>query len=526
MMKTSRRTLVGGALALSCACWPGGCVTPTQTSGGAFVCPPCGCAMDDHVFDAPGQCPACGMSLVPRDAVEQRIAPSALRADFTALYEGLRQAHFNLYAQLSRDDTERLFRGTLATLERPLTVFEAKAQFQRFAAAGRVAHARIDFLAEAFAAFRGAGGKAFPFAVRIDAGRVYVVQNLSGIDSIEPRCTIEELNGQSMADWLIRLGRYVSADNDYLKWVLMEPQFNALLWLEAGEIDAFRMRTRRSGGQIRYVDVPARSRAEMRANAGANPSLLQIDSTERIARMISGSLAYLRPGVFLNLDQAGDPYDPSAFHAFIDGAFTQFLTAGATRVLIDLRDNPGGDNSFSDHMVAWFAKRPFRFCSDFRVHVSAQAIAANAERLATEPPGGLSHRFAQAYATASPGQVIHFDVPPTAPRDGARFEGHVNVLVNRRSYSNAVAVAALVQDYGFGTVSGEPTADLATTYGSMEHFALPSTGISVGFPKAYIIRPNGDRRVQGVTPELIIETPIVETADDPVLQAVIRAMSN
>lgn len=524
MTITSRRALLRGALATSCACAAGGCASAPQAASGVYVCPPCGCAMDGREFAAPGQCPACGMTLVPQTTSPHLFGVAALRADFGALYEGLQQAHFNLYAQTPRAEMDLAFRRMLASFDRPLTPFEARARFQRFAALGRVAHARIDFLQEAFGAFRVAGGKAFPFAVRIEAGRLYVAQNLSGSTLIVPGDAIETIDGQPAADVLRHLQRNISADHDYLAGALMEPQFSALLWLERGETRAFTLRVRKASGRSIRVLVPALARTEMRANAAATSNILQIDPGERIARMASDGVAYLRPGVFLNLAEGEDPYDARAFHHFIDGAFAQFMEAGATRLIVDLRDNPGGDNSFSDHMVAWFATRPFRFCSQFRIRVSPQAIAANAERLAAEPPSGLSHRFAQAYASAANGDIINFDVPETPPRDGVRFAGVVGVLVNRRSYSNSVAVAALVQDYGFGVVLGEPTADLATTYGSMEQFTLPATGIPVGFPKAYIVRPDGDERVQGVTPDIAIRTPIVEAASDPVLQGALTVL--
>jgi C-terminal processing protease CtpA/Prc len=85
-----------------------------------------------------------------------------------------------------------------------------------------------------------------------------------------------------------------------------------------------------------------------------------------------------------------------------------------------------------------------------------------------------------------------------------------------------VSVAALVQDYKFGTVLGEATSDMATTYGAMETFALPNTGIVVGFPKAHIVRPNGDLRARGVTPDIAIAIPVVQTPADAVLQRAVE----
>jgi hypothetical protein len=52
----------------------------------------------------------------------------------------------------------------------------------------------------------------------------------------------------------------------------------------------------------------------------------------------------------------------------------------------------------------------------------------------------------------------------------------------------------------------------------MEHFTLTHSGLRVGFPKARITRPSGDERRVGVQPSLPIETPLIEGAEDPVLQ--------
>jgi C-terminal processing protease CtpA/Prc len=235
-----------------------------------------------------------------------------------------------------------------------------------------------------------------------------------------------------------------------------------------------------------------------------------------------GQIALLRPGVFLNLEPGEDAYDPKRFHAFIDKAMEDFLRAGAKRLLIDLRDNPGGDNAFSDHLVAWFANRPFRFCSAFHIRASQQAMAANAARLRANPNDEVSARLARAYQNARPGAVVDFDVPIVPPRASERFEGLVDVLINRRSFSNSVAMATLVQDYRFGRILGEATADPATSLDAIEQFTLPETGIAVSFPKALVVRPSGERRPLGVTPDVLIDTPAVEDTHDPVLQAALH----
>jgi C-terminal processing protease CtpA/Prc len=293
------------------------------------------------------------------------------------------------------------------------------------------------------------------------------------------------------------------------------------VWLEIGEADAFHVALRAPDGSETMLHVLARARTDMRAAAETSSPALNLDYTQRVAQLLPNGLAYLRPGIFLNIDSE-DTYDARAFNAFIDGAFESFLAAGAHTLLVDLRDNPGGDNSFSDLMIAWFADEPFRFASAFRIRVSAEAVASNAARLATASENSVSRQLADAYAGAAIGDVVDFPIPLVSPRAGARFEGRVFVLVNRRSFSNSVLTAAIVQDHNFGRVLGEPTSDLATTYGAMERFTLANTGLSVGFPKAYIVRPSGDARIQGVTPDVAIVTPIIQTGDDHVLQEALR----
>jgi C-terminal processing protease CtpA/Prc len=159
-------------------------------------------------------------------------------------------------------------------------------------------------------------------------------------------------------------------------------------------------------------------------------------------------------------------------------------------------------------MVAWFATKPFKFASAFRIKDSEQAVSSNARRVALSPDDtkDISHQYAALYAAARPGDVVTFEIPEAAPRAEPRFGGKVYLLVNRNSYSNTVAVAATVQDYGFGKVVGEETSDLATTYGAMETFTLARSGLEVGFPKAYIVRPNGDQTPRGVVPDIPIRT--------------------
>lgn len=452
---------------------------------------------------------------------EVRWSPEEIRSEFDQLYDILSASHYDMFANRSRSAYDAMFERMRAGFERPMSRGEIQQAFQRFVAYGNVAHARIDPPMADWETFRSSDGKAFPMFLRVVEGRVFVDDFMGDID-LRIGDEVLEVDGTPALEWLAPLRAHLSADNDYLAYTMMENRLPILVWQEWGEAESYDLTLRRGGDGPFTTVAPALTREAFQAAPAERPPRFTLDWNTREARMLREGLAYLRPGPFYdNRPEAEHPWNPDAFHAFVDEAFESFIDAGAKRVLIDLRNNPGGGNAFSDHLVAWFADEPFRFSEKFEIKVSQAAIASNRERLeAQDDEDSISNQLAAAYADHSPGDSIDFPVELVQPRDSRRFEGDVFMLIDRHSYSNAVSVAAIGQDYGFATVLGEPTADLANTYGAMEHFTLSRTGIRVGFPKARILRPSRDPGADAVEPDIAIEAPIAPSEDVMLQQAI------
>ncbi|QGX39813.1 S41 family peptidase [Permianibacter aggregans] len=472
---------------------------------------------------------------VAADSNAEILSAAQVREDFVELYQTLQEAHVNLYSQRSKAEYDALYQQMFSEFIKPLPRDQVEIAFQRFVAFGRVAHARIDGLQQRFVAFRQQGGRALPIGIRIQDGKVWIADNYSGVATVQRGDRLLALNGMPIATVLQQVGAHVSADTEYLLHTMLELWFPALIWQEFGPLSQFQLTLQRAEQTPQVLTIDAKTRSEAQAADAKQAPVLSLDWDQREARIINGeraAIGYLRPGPFYNNEPgANDVWDNRAFVEFIDQRFKQFIDAKLPAVLIDLRDNPGGDNSFSDHMLNWFADKPYRFASDFRIRVSAATTASNARRIPPDESkhGSIAQQYAELYAQHQPGDVVSYEFPFNTPKAGPRYHGEVFVLINRRSYSNAVLVAAIAQDYGFATVLGEETADLATTYGAMEQFTLTHSGLVVGYPKAYIIRPSGNTTVRGVQPDWPIKTPIVEAADDPVLQialAHIRARMN
>ncbi len=456
---------------------------------------------------------------------EGSLSAEAVRQDLRALYGGLESGHFDLFANKTRAEYDAVYDATYVSVTDPMTPDEAQILFQTFAAFGDVAHARIDFPVSIWMEYVSEGGLAFPLYPRFSEGRFFIGEDYSGSDLVSEGDEIVAINGVSIADWLERVGRHLSADTDYLLETQLEFSWPVYLWLETGPVDTFELEVRRQGeGAIETVMLPALTRVDMQANQASNAG--DDESALREARMLSESVAYLKPGPFYNAEDPENLWDTDSYLTFLDEGFESFIAAGADVLIVDVRNNPGGDASFSDPIAAWFADTPFRFASEFYVRSSPEAEAANAARNDPDDTDSVNAIYAAKFAETPYGEVFEVEFPEVRPRGGQRFEGEVYVLVDRHSYSNAVTFAAMVQDYGFGTIIGEETADLATTYGAMESFTLPNSGMSVGFPKAHIIRPNGDETVRGVVPDITIPAPIVFGEGDAVLEAALARVED
>lgn len=433
-----------------------------------------------------------------------------IRADLTQLYKNLQQGSYDLFVHTSQDEFEQAFQALMQQIQAPMTKLEAHKLFMQFTALANIAHARIDFPVDAYKAFIQNNGKTLPIDFSVSPRRI-TIANYYDNDTESPIQVGDELiavDGQQVQAWLAEIQNYIAADNTEIMASLIEGQLVPLLWLHEGERDSYHLRLRSAATGQEYDFTQATLAQDQQVAAlDSAPETTPTEEKIRDYAVLRGNIGYLKPGPFYNVyaTSYAELWDTEEFHQFIDEAFTTFNDNNVEQILIDLRDNPGGTNSFSDHMLAWFADRPFKFAADFRIKVSELSRASNERRLTdADTKNESSQQLAELYAAHEQGDIVSFPLTESVPHGPEKSVGDtpVYVLIDRYSFSNAVSVAAIAQDYDFATVIGEKTADLATTYAAMESFTLDHTGIEVGYPKAHIIRPNGDLKADGVTPDV------------------------
>ena len=201
--------------------------------------------------------------------------------------------------------------------------------------------------------------------------------------------------------------------------------------------------------------------------------------------------------------------DEAKFRTFIDDTFKTLGQKKTQNLVIDLRNNTGGDDAFSDYLVSYIANEPFKWCSNFSLKTS-QLL-----KLDTKNNRDLSNPYWQSVMNHPDGTKYDYSFELYQPQPKSRrFKGKVYVLINRQSHSQSAVTAAQIQDHGWATVVGEETAEYASLLASQFSYTLPETDIVVKISKGKITRINGSDAKRGVIPDIQIKDFLLDETDE------------
>ena len=425
--------------------------------------------------------------------------------DLNYLYESLQDAHYDLYAYTPKETLDSVYTAVKSSVdEDSLSLLEATNTLQQLITAVKNGHTQISFPAQSYIEYADAGGTLFPLEVALEDGKTLIRKNFSTNDEIQIGSELLSINGMPITEILSRIYPQISAERPYFKNVKLEfytlPRY---YWQVFGQQDDFEVETRLAG-VVRKHNLKAISVIE--GYEMVREDIL--NATMKLA--FFENVAYLNPGGFDG--------DEEKYRHFIDSAFVEIKKRNSKNLIIDLKNNPGGNDPFSDYLVSYIADKPFKWNSSYTFKTSKFLKAhtrANYDTTSVFWQNVLNHKDGEVYEYA-------FEVYQPQPLQ-RRFEGDVYVLINRHSHSQSAVTAAQIQDYNFGTIVGEETGDYPSLYASIFEYPLPNTAISVQVSKGYMVRVNGSTKEEGVIPDIFIKDHLLDENDE-ILDGVLKVI--
>jgi C-terminal processing protease CtpA/Prc len=445
-----------------------------------------------------------------------------VKTDLEYLRKTMEASNYDFYALTNKTIMDSAYAGILNSIEDSLTYLQVFRLFQPYVVMAKMSHCYLAYPWNEYEKYNKLGGTVFPLRLYFNDGKVFVRANFSKNELVEENDEIVSFDGKPIHEMMDKMYWFISGPTEYFKNSQIEQrEFARLFWFFFDKQNEFSLKIRKKDGQELTITLLSILGNEFEEKMKTQKSLLQFKRGFRIIE----DLAYLHPGHFLN-DIPFDPSNPALFDntefcRFTDSAFHFFNRMKAKSLIIDLRYNPGGDNSFSDYMISYIADKPFSFTSKFSIKTSQ--ITKEWWKKVDAPE---HQELKKQIMSLENGTYFNAQIPLINPHpDSIRYKGNVYVIINRYSYSNTSSVASIIQDYKFGEIVGEETAEVVSSYGGVHSFELPNTNWNVVYPKALGVRPNGDASQRGVIPDYPIDEDIF-TDTDEVLEYTLNLIKN
>jgi hypothetical protein len=209
--------------------------------------------------------------------------------------------------------------------------------------------------------------------------------------------------------------------------------------------------------------------------------------------------------------------DNDRFCHFCDSVFKVLDERKIGKLVVDLRENGGGNSGLGYCLLDYITDKPYRMAGDSKRKVSQQFkdyLTANKDLYGDN----YNDYLKLPVGTFMPLGSGDLTKPESKEH---KFKGKVCCLIGPYTFSSANMLAATVKDYKLFTLIGEPTGEAANHYGELCTIKLPNTGLVAFTSTTMWGRPNGDASDKGaIAPDYPVKTE--SGAGDNVLEYAVK----
>jgi hypothetical protein len=424
----------------------------------------------------------------------KKFSITELKKDLTVLRDSLEIIHPALYRYISKPAFDSVFKLAYKQIDRPLT----QTQFYCIVApiiskVGDI-HTTIEPSDETLN-YLETKSKLFPFDVRIVDKKVFIASNNSSDTSIQVGSRILKINNQSIDKVLSRLESSFSDEgtNETFKLKRVEQRFTFQYHLIYGYSKIFKLEYS-IDNKLSYIkNIFAQPFSTIKENRTKNqlkyPNLkslfpkspyltLSINKEKNIATL---TIKWFQNDI---LQSANEEFKP-----FIDSTFDVIKSKKIDNLIIDIRNNGGGESGNASYLYSYLTNRPFRFL---------YAMEASQKICNDDKKNGVNYKFLKSTgkyqttdSTTTLPQFFGLNTQQPMPNN---FSGNLYLLIDGLTTSAAPQFVSLVKQNRKVIIVGEETPGslLGGSGRGYSYFYLPNSGLLtiISQYRLYLINPN------------------------------------
>jgi hypothetical protein len=424
------------------------------------------------------------------------ISPEQLKEDLDFLFKTIEDVHPNMYAYISQEEflkhKEQLYRE----INRPMNPMEFYKLVAPVVAQLRNGHTFMQPPSKEFQQHLQNGGKIFIVSLYCYDNMV-IVKKSQDAEGLPVGSIIEKINGQDALAVLQRLAGYFPAEGKTYNLSLLEDgRLPGFLYVEYGDPPFLTLQIRRPDGTSGEYPLKPITLAEYKSKNQNQEG----KSNYRYYNFSDFKTAVIEFNIFSDMEK---------FKVFLQETFTKIKQENIPNLIIDIRNNPGGNSSLGDELLKYLTDKPFKQIENGEIKLSRQLYEKS--MLSRED-----------YAGAEPGSVVSMgEISDIKPGENPlRFSGKVYVLISLITASSSVMFASTVKHYDIGPLIGQETIDTPVNYGDCFMDELPHSRLTFSVAHKYFVCAGGKADGRGVLPDYEVQQKPEDTAKgvDTVMQ--------
>ena len=434
-----------------------------------------------------------------RKVNNQLLSPVETQRDFDFMRAALEEGHAGLYRYTPKAEMDAVFDAQRALLIRPMTRIEFLGIVSETLSRIRCGH--TGFLPDDQILASLSTARLFPLQVRIEGQRIIVLINDTPDNtSIRPGMEILAINGESSDHLLSRLLTKIWGDGDIAtgKRAGLQEHFAFFYWLFASQTVDFLVKAKDSAGTLvsaKLAGVLDSDRAgdKNSANSEIRSQLKNIEWTHEdfAIRFFNGNaIAEVRVGSF----------NGTGFPTWIETTFRSLQEKGTRALILDLRGNDGGEDTYGAMLVAYLTNKTFNYLDRINIKTIHPSFAPDLKWY--YPPLNAEHVSRPVPSSAERGHLRPEDIVPNPAGGGYLatsrlhpglaeqapgkypFLGRTFVLMDGGTFSTAADFCAVAHHLKIATFIGQESGGgyYGNNSGTEQVLVLPTSKLMVRIP--------------------------------------------
>jgi hypothetical protein len=427
------------------------------------------------------------------------LPPAQAREDFAILRGALEEGHPGIYRYTPKAEMDRIFDQAARSLGDPQHGPRDAAAFYRVVApvvaAVKCGHTEVyppDALRDAVRR------QLLPLQVKVLDRKVYVLRDLATPDRRLAGAEIRAVNGVPVDRIVTTLLAAAPGDGDVQTSRQIEIggfHFGEGLSLLLDLHSPYEVSLLAHGtGRAETVKLDGQDLAALK-NAAAAQSPARSKSPA-LDFLDQGRIAVMRLPELENLD------------GFLADSFAALQEKKTAALILDVRDNGGGEDDQGKLLLSYLIEKPFQYYSDLVLNKTSFRFSKYAQGAGALPLGMMSRGGDGRYHLTG-----HPNWGPQQPRRPA-FRGKLFILMNGGSFSTTAEFLSQAHFHQRATFLGEESGGgyYGNTSGFVPELTLPHSKIRVLIPLVgyHLAIPPGQPANHGITPDV----PVHPTIDD------------